>query len=172
MSLTGRLSAGVQKHRLSIEGFDSVWRQTYCEGRLPARSVVQVHPGPPTLPSIYASIFNSAAHRIHPRKAVCQKFAKKSGQAHPDVRKIFRACFVAARAKRKTIELSVRSLCTTARSTDPEVRYKTHSPLKLEYTRQENGTSTDCAFFGRVDYFWIARHSDTDGKETIRSRWS
>ena len=71
---------------------------------------------------------------------------------------MFRAFFVAAGAKRKTIELSVRSLCTTARSIDPEVGYKPQSPLKLEYIRQVNGTSTDCAFFVLLDYFWIARH--------------
>jgi hypothetical protein len=69
-------------------------------------------------------------------------FAKnlpKSGQAHPDAREMFLALFVAA-------ELSVRSLCTTARSTGPEVGYKPQSSLKLEYIRQESGTSTDCAF--------------------------
>jgi hypothetical protein len=64
---------------------------------------------------------------------------------------MFRAFFVAAGAKRKTIELIVRSLCTTARSTDPEVGYKPQSPLELEYIRQENGTSTDCAFFAKID---------------------
>ena len=80
-------------------------------------------------------------------------------QAHPDAREMFRAFFVVAGARRKTIELSVRSLCTTARSTDPEVGYKPQSPLKLEYIRQENSTSTDCAFFSQVDYFRIARDS-------------
>jgi hypothetical protein len=63
---------------------------------------------------------------------------------------MFRAFFVAAGAKRKTIELSVRS--TTPRYTDPKVGYKHQSPLKLEYIRQEDGTSTDCAFSGQVDY--------------------
>ena len=94
---------------------------------------------PTKTPSIYASISNSAAHRIHSRKA---QICRKSGQAHPDAREMFRAFFVAVGAKRKTIKLSVRSLCTTARSTDPEVGYKPQSPLKLEYIRQENGTST------------------------------
>jgi hypothetical protein len=61
------------------------------------------------------------------------KICQKSGQAHPDAREMFRAFFVAAGATRKTIELSVRSLCTTA-STHPEVGYKPQSPLKLEYT--------------------------------------
>jgi hypothetical protein len=40
------------------------------------------------------------------------KNLQKSGQAHPDAREIFRAFFVAAGSERKTIELSVRSLCT------------------------------------------------------------
>ena len=83
-------------------------------------------------------------------KSCLPKICQNSGQAHPDARKIFRAFFVAAGAKRKTMELSVRSLCTTARSTDPEVGYKPQSPLKLEYIRQENGSSTDCAFSGQV----------------------
>jgi hypothetical protein len=94
-----------------------------------------------------------------PSKGCLTKICQKSGQAHPDARKIFRAFFVAA--KPKTIELSVRSLCATARSTDPEVGYKPQSPLKLEYIRQENGTSTDCAFFSQLDYLRIARNTSS-----------
>ena len=74
---------------------------------------------------------------------------------------MFRAFFVAAGAKRKTIELSVRSLCTTARSTDPEVGYKT------QHIRQEHGTSTDCAFFSH--YFRIAHYS-VRIKMSVRTR--
>jgi hypothetical protein len=85
----------------------------------------------------------------------------KSGQARPDAREMFRAFFVAAGAKRKTIELSVRSLCTTARSTDPEVGYKT------QHIRQEHGTSTDCAFFSH--YFRIAHYS-VRIKMSVRTR--
>ena len=78
-------------------------------------------------------------------------------------RQLLRSCdsttqaVVAAGAKRKTIELNVRS--TTPRSTDPRVGYKHQSRLKLEYIRQENGTSTDCAFSGQVDYFWACPSS-------------
>ena len=42
--------------------------------------MVQVHPGPPKITSIYAGISNFAIRRIHPRKAVCQKFAKNPGE--------------------------------------------------------------------------------------------
>ena len=80
---------------------------------------------------------------------MCWVICQKSGQAHPDAGEMLRAFFVAG-AKRKTIELSGRSLCTTARSTEPEVGYKPRSPLKLEYICQENGTSAVCAFFVQV----------------------
>jgi hypothetical protein len=108
-------------------------------------------PRPTINPQYLCGYFEFCRPSHSSSKSCLPKICQNSGQAHPDARKIFRAFFVAAGVKRKTIELSVRSLCTTARSTDPEVGYKPKSPLKLEYIRQENGTSTDCAFSSQVD---------------------
>jgi hypothetical protein len=100
------------------------------------------------------------------------KICRKSGQAHPDAREMFRAFFVAAGAKRKTIKLSVRSLCTTARSTDPEVGYKPQSPLKLEYIRQENGTPQIARFSAKWITFRLPVTREQAGSQKLSVRVS
>jgi hypothetical protein len=108
-------------------------------------------PRPTKTPQYLCRYFEFCRPSHSPSKSCLPKICQKSGQGHPDARKMFRAFFVAAGAKRKTRELSVRSLCATARSPDPQVRYKPQSPLKLEYIRQENGTPQIARFSAK----WI-----------------
>jgi hypothetical protein len=46
-----------------------------------ARLVVQVHPGSPKIPSVYAVILTLLACHTFVNEAACQKFAKNPGKA-------------------------------------------------------------------------------------------